>query len=56
MATLDDHLPTARPRHYPSDTTDAEWQILAPHVPAGTGRSQLAQHPPAMTGRLGTPP
>src|SRR5688572_307411 len=22
---------------YPSDTTDAEWAVLAPHVPAGTG-------------------
>jgi hypothetical protein len=29
------HLPTRRPRRYPSDTSDAEWEILAPYVPAG---------------------
>jgi transposase len=29
------HLPTGRPRRYPSDTTDAEWAVLAPLVPAG---------------------
>jgi transposase len=29
------HLPTARPRRYPSDTSDAEWAVLAPLVPAG---------------------
>jgi transposase len=33
-----EHLPTKRPRTYPSDTTDAEWQIMAPHVPAGGTR------------------
>ncbi|MGC4856343.1 IS5 family transposase [Micromonospora sp. DT4] len=44
-ATLDAHLPTARPRHYPSDTTDAEWAILAPHVPAGTGRGRPIIYP-----------
>ncbi|GIM71824.1 hypothetical protein Aau02nite_47900 [Amorphoplanes auranticolor] len=33
-ATLVDHLPSARPRHYPSDTSDAEWAVLAPHIPA----------------------
>jgi hypothetical protein len=35
------HLPTARPRRYPSDTSDAEWQIMASYIPAGgtvTGR------------------
>jgi transposase len=32
------HLPTKRPRSYPSDTTDAEWQILAPLVPVGGTR------------------
>jgi transposase len=30
-----DHLPTARTWRYPSDTTDAEWAILATLVPAG---------------------
>ncbi|WP_308220986.1 IS5 family transposase, partial [Micromonospora phytophila] len=44
-ATVDDHLPTARPRHYPSDTSDAEWQVLAPHVPAGTGRGRPITYP-----------
>jgi transposase len=29
------HLPTVRARRYPSDTTDAEWQIIAGYVPAG---------------------
>ncbi|MGC9669630.1 IS5 family transposase [Planosporangium sp. 12N6] len=29
------HLPTTRPRRYPSDTSDAEWAVLAPLVPAG---------------------
>lgn len=44
-ATLADHLPTARARHYPSDTSDAEWQVLAPHVPAGTGRGRPIIYP-----------
>ncbi|MEU1395452.1 transposase [Micromonospora zamorensis] len=44
-ATLADHLPTNRPRHYPSDTSDAEWQILAPHVPAGDGRGRPIIYP-----------
>ncbi|WP_375373452.1 transposase, partial [Micromonospora sp. ATA51] len=44
-ATVADHLPTGRPRHYPSDTTDAEWRILAPHVPAGTGRGRPIIYP-----------
>jgi transposase len=30
-----DHLPSVRTRRYPSDMTDAEWQILAPLVPVG---------------------
>ncbi|MGC5023047.1 IS5 family transposase [Micromonospora sp. DT47] len=38
-------MPTARPRHYPSDTTNAEWRILAPHVPAGTGRGRPITYP-----------
>jgi putative transposase len=29
------HLPSCRVRRYPSDTTDAEWAILAPLVPPG---------------------
>ena len=44
-ATLAAHLPTARPRHYPSDTSDAEWAVLAPHVPAGTGRGRPIIYP-----------
>jgi hypothetical protein len=44
-ATLADHLPTSRPRYYPSDTSDAEWAILAPHVPAGTGRGRPIIYP-----------
>jgi transposase len=44
-AVLTDHLPTTRPRHYPSDTSDAEWQLLAPHIPAGTGRGRPIVYP-----------
>lgn len=44
-ATLADHLPTARARHYPSDTSDAEWVVLAPHVPAGGGRGRPITYP-----------
>jgi putative transposase len=29
------HLPAGRIRRYPSDTTDAEWQVLAPLIPTG---------------------
>jgi putative transposase len=29
------HLPTARPRRYPSDTSDAEWQVMASYIPVG---------------------
>jgi putative transposase len=29
------HLPTNRPRRYPSDTTDAEWEIIASYIPVG---------------------
>ncbi|WP_344172742.1 transposase [Pilimelia columellifera] len=43
--TLGDHLPTARPRHYPSDTSDAEWTVIAPHVPAGTRRGRPIIYP-----------
>jgi transposase len=34
-ATTGRHLPTRRPRRYPSDTTDAEWQIMSCHIPVG---------------------
>jgi putative transposase len=39
------HLPTARPRSYPSDTTDAEWQVLAPLVPVGGTRPAVGGRP-----------
>lgn len=29
------HLPTTRPRRYPSDTSDAEWEIIAGYIPVG---------------------
>lgn len=29
------HLPTRRPRRYPSDTSDAEWRAAAGYLPAG---------------------
>jgi transposase len=34
-AVFDDHLPSGRVRRYPSDTTDAEWQVIAPLIPPG---------------------
>src|SRR2546429_9623437 len=34
-ASIGEHLPTGRRRRYPSDTTDAEWQIMAGYIPAG---------------------
>lgn len=34
------HLPTSRPRRYPSDTSDLEWQIIAPYVPVGGPTAQ----------------
>jgi transposase len=34
-AVSDDHLPSKRVRRYPSDTTDAEWQLIAPMIPIG---------------------
>jgi transposase len=39
------HLATSRRRRYPSDTSDAEWQVLAPLVPAGTGRGRPIVYP-----------
>jgi transposase len=35
QAVAGQHLPTRRPRCYPSDTSDAEWQLMARYVPAG---------------------
>jgi len=29
------HLPTTRPRCYPSDTSDVEWEVMAGYVPVG---------------------
>jgi transposase len=29
------HLPTQRPRRYPSDTDDDEWEVMAAYVPVG---------------------
>ncbi len=29
------HLPTARARRYPSDTSDAEWALIGPYLPVG---------------------
>jgi transposase len=39
------HLPTQRPRTYPSDTSDAEWHILAPLVPVGGTRPGVGGRP-----------
>ncbi len=35
LADVSAHLATARPRRYPSDTTDTEWQLVAAYLPAG---------------------
>lgn len=40
-----EHLPTRRARTYPSDTTDAEWQILAALVPVGGTRRGVGGRP-----------
>lgn len=39
------HLPTKRPRSYPSDTTDTEWRLLAPLVPVGGTRPGVGGRP-----------
>jgi putative transposase len=39
------HLPTQRPRTYPSDTSEVEWQILAPLVPVGGTRPGVGGRP-----------
>jgi transposase len=41
----DDHLPSRRVRRYPSDTTDGEWQVIAPLIPAG-GPGSRGGRPP----------
>jgi transposase len=38
------HLPTRRPRRYPSDTSDAEWQVMSRYVPAG-GAGRAVSYP-----------
>jgi putative transposase len=40
-----EHLPTRRRRTYPSDTTEAEWRILAPLVPVGGTRPGVGGRP-----------
>jgi transposase len=40
-----EHLPTRRPRTYPSDTAEAEWRILAPLVPVGGTRPGIGGRP-----------
>lgn len=49
-ATSHGHLPSARIRRYPSDMTDAEWQVLAPLVPIG-GPGPRGGRPPAHSRR-----
>jgi transposase len=39
------HLPSRRARCYPSDTTDAEWQIMAPYVPVGGANPRTGGRP-----------
>lgn len=45
VPNLCEHLPTKRPRTYPSDTTDAEWQIIGPLVPVGGTRPGIGGRP-----------
>jgi transposase len=45
VADAGGHLPTKRPRTYPSDTTDAEWRLLAPLVPVGGTRPGVGGRP-----------
>jgi transposase len=40
-----EHLPAQRPRTYPSDTCDAQWQVLASLVPAGGTRPERGGRP-----------
>jgi len=43
--TSSDHLPTGRPRRYPSDTSDAEWEVTAPYIPVGGARAGAGGRP-----------
>jgi len=43
--TLGDHISTGRPRRYPSDTSDAEWEITAPYIPVGGTRAGAGGRP-----------
>ena len=40
-----EHLPTRRPRRYPSDTCDDEWALIAPYIPVG-GTTDRGGRPP----------
>lgn len=44
-AVVGEHLPTQRPRRYPSDTDDDEWALLAPYVPVGGTTAQGGRPP-----------
>lgn len=44
-ASVGEHLPTARPRRYPSDTSDID--AVSSHCPGGTGIDELDEHRPA---------
>ena len=39
------HLATTRPRRYPSDTCEQEWQLIAVHVAAGGQRGRPVRYP-----------
>jgi len=45
VVTSRDHLSTDRPRRYPSDTSDAEWEITAPFIPVGGARVGVGGRP-----------
>src|SRR5690349_6107002 len=42
---VDAHLPSTRPRRYPSDTSDAEWQLIAGYLPAGGRAGRPVRYP-----------
>jgi len=44
-AGVEAHLPTARPRRYPSDTSDTEWQIMCGYLPAGGSGGRPVVYP-----------
>jgi transposase len=44
-ARAGEHLPTQRPRAYPSDTSDEEWQVIGPYVPVGGTRPGTGGRP-----------